>query len=130
MNKYEFGRILESKRNELGKTIKDMAHIVGISDQQLSKYEKGNVEKPGVDVIEKLAKVCKMPFKQAFNVFYPDETENNKFDERLDNLITLIQSDKMLKGFAARHLSKYEIPAEVKVVIIRMYEKITGKKLL
>lgn len=134
MNRYEFGKYLRAKRKEMGKTLKEMAATADISVDHLRRFEKGGIERPGTSALQKLAEAYKIPLRQVSDVFYKDDARDKQLTEKLDNILRSIQDDKVFKakGSAIRHtaLSQLEISADVKLLIISLYEQITGKKML
>jgi transcriptional regulator with XRE-family HTH domain len=135
MNRYEFGHHLKNARkHEFRKAMKEMAAVIGISESQLRNYERGTVVKPSQETMAKLARIYKTPYQQVQDIYYPDEIQIGKVQKKLDSALETIHNDKSLiaKGVSPSHIriARSSGSPEVKKLIIKMYELITGNKLL
>ena len=53
----EINRIIKSRRQELGLTLKEVATALGIAESTVSRYESSDIQNMGIDKIEALSKV-------------------------------------------------------------------------
>lgn len=53
----EINKIIKSRRQELGLTLKEVASALGIAESTVSRYESSDIQNMGIDKIEALAKV-------------------------------------------------------------------------
>lgn len=59
------GELLQQRRRQLGRTQRDVAEAVGISEMHLANMEAARVEHPGAHVIEALADALALDAAQA-----------------------------------------------------------------
>lgn len=57
MGNIELGKRIETRRNQLGLTLDDVASQIGVAKSTVQRYEKGNIEKIKMPVIEAIARV-------------------------------------------------------------------------
>ncbi len=134
MERHEFGKYIASIRNKSGLNRPEWAAKIGITDYQLRALEFGLIEKPDIETISKIAAGFNLEENHVNAVYYGIQDEKKlKERARLDNILAAIKKDNKfaLKNYAARSFSeKEDIPQKTKIFIIKMYEKITGNKLL
>ena len=132
MDRHEFGRYLANLRTRLGLSQEEMEQRTGIKKSYINSLEQGVVKQPGSDKINQIVLGYKLKEENVLAVFYGGtDDEAGGEHERLDNLLDRIKKDKNLglQESALRALSE-EMGVETKRLIIKLYEKATGKKLL
>lgn len=74
MGNNSISEIIKSKREELGYSLQSIADFVGVSRQTVFKWEKGYIKNMGIDKLEKLATILKIPPLELLNVKRLNET--------------------------------------------------------
>jgi len=84
LDKSEIGRRLRKYRHDAGLTLERLSEMIGISYQQLQKYENGST-KLGTDLLQELAKALGVPVCALFD---EKPLEDMHFSENELKLIT------------------------------------------
>ncbi|MDR1488436.1 MAG: helix-turn-helix domain-containing protein [Holosporales bacterium] len=115
-NLLSIGKKLKTKRQELKLTQKDLASSVGVTSQQLQKYESGQSKIS----IEMLLNLCR-ELKVNFDYFLPkiqitNLKENEKINETIKNYNEEALEQKLIEKFRA-----IENP-DIKISILKITE--------
>jgi transcriptional regulator with XRE-family HTH domain len=132
MDRHEFGRYLASLRSQLGLSQEEMEQRTGIKKSYINSLEQGVVKQPGPDKINQIVLGYKLKEEEVLAVFYGSrEDDAGQEHDLLDAILDQIKKDKNLglKEFALRAFSE-DMGMEAKKFIIKLYEKVTGKKFL
>lgn len=124
MNRIELGSFLKQQRNNLGKSLKEMAALVGCSFPYLSDIEAGGIAKPSYDKLVPIAKHYKVKLNLLLEVFYETEEPDREVEQALGKIFEdpAFTAGTRKKAFAEK-MGKY-----TKKLLIELYEKCAGKK--
>lgn len=123
MNREELGKKLKEQRKKLGvKNLHEMAERSGLHHITLNRLETGSIPHPEMGTLLKIAKAYAIDFDELLAVFTP----SGRTDDVLAKFMKIIQSDARFAHIAKR-AQKESIPHETKLLMIRMYEELTGK---
>jgi transcriptional regulator with XRE-family HTH domain len=130
MTRHELGLFLKERRTAKRILLKDIAKVLGHTASNYAlDIENGAIRHPRHSTMKKISAAYKIPLHILQDVFYPpaeikeaEATANKALNELLKEKIFDVPSIRPLRSFA--------LPHEVKLAIIAMAEKITGKKYL
>jgi transcriptional regulator with XRE-family HTH domain len=125
----KFGKYLERLRREHGLSIRDAARNAKISDSYLGLLERGKrTNIPGSRVLVALARIYSVDAGEMLmeaGAFF--EADNLSEDEMIDQAFRQVLTHPDFRHYAKQ---SGEVPTETKLLVIDLYEKLTGESLL
>ena len=128
----ELGKYLKRLRLEKDLTLIDVQKKTGISTGYLSEIERGNRVSPHPTILRKLAEVYGVGDKEVMEVAGYLAREGMKIfsqKEEIEWAFNAALMDPEFGRFINRGRAKF-MPVEMKIELIRYYEKMTKKRLL
>ena len=128
----DFGQYLRELRDAQKLSLRDAAAKTGVSVSYIVQAEHGRRKPPGPDVIKKLAAAYNVPVKElmkaAGHLDDPKDAEPDSFHEQeVDRAFQFAITDPR---FRLGTRIKGPVTTDVKLFVIEMYEKSTGRILL
>jgi transcriptional regulator with XRE-family HTH domain len=127
----QLGEVLRKLRKERGLSLRDVQDRVGISNSYLSQVERGSREPPSPKFLRRLSEAYGVSTEILLRAAgYLDDSRPEQSE--LDWAFDCVQADEK---FSHGHrlsgsTSAKDLPDDVKLMIVRMYEEITNRKLL
>lgn len=130
MTRHELGQYLKDQRIAKGVSLKDIAKALGHTASNYAlDIENGGIRHPRYSTLKKISAAYKVPFHILQEVFYPS-AETKEAEASVNKAIDEILEEKIFDVPTIRPLRSFTLPHEVKLAIIAMAEKITGKNYL
>ena len=124
-----FGHYLRRLRQQRGMSIRKAAKAAQISNAYLSLLETGKRNTiPGVRILSSLARVYQVELEEMLmeaGAFFEDD--NLSEDERIDRAFQQVLTHPDFRNYASQ---PGEVPTETKLLVIKLYEKLTKETLL
>jgi len=128
----QLGKYLKRLRLEKNLTLADVQKKTQISTGYLSEIERGNRISPHPTILTKLAEVYGVGDREVMEVAGYLAREGKKIfsqKEEIEWAFSAALMDPEFGRFINRGRARF-MPTEMKIELIRYYEKMTGKKLL
>ncbi len=128
----QLGKYLKRLRKEKNLTLIDVQKKTRISTGYLSEIERGNRASPHPTILKKLAGIYGVSDKEIMEVAGYLAREGKKIFTQQEEIAWAFSAalmDPEFGRFINRGRARF-MPSEMKVELIRYYEKMTGKKLL
>jgi len=128
MNRIELGELLKNKRRETGRTLRQLAELIGVSVNYLSAIEKGGIRCPGKERLADIAKHYGVDLAEINRVFYPSNehlAEVAKVDQEFANAL---QESVFFDEFR-KLILKEKIGVETKKLIVELVNRIKNPQL-
>lgn len=128
MNRIELGELLNNKRRETGRTLRELAELLNVSVNYLSSIEKGGIRCPGKERLTDIAKHYGVDLAEINRVFYPSNeflAEAAKVDQEFANVL----QDSVFFDECRKRIMKEKIGVETKKMIIELVNRLKNPQL-
>jgi len=127
---FPFGDFLKKLRARKGVSLKKVEEATGISNAYLSQLETGERRRfPKPDRLIALARYYNVSIKELLEKagYYEEWDIQETKEQQIEKAFSHVLSDPAFK-FGTRLKGEYDL--DIKLFILEMYEKLTGKKLV
>jgi transcriptional regulator with XRE-family HTH domain len=125
----EFGAFLKRLRDDAGKSLREAATEIGISDSYLYQMERGERGAPKLEVMRNMASAYGVSLDSIMAKAKLTEPEEiDLYHDQLERAFEYVRKDKRFKF--GTHMNSQELTPEAKRFIVEMYQKFTGTVLL
>ena len=120
------GLLIKARRKILKKTQKELASQIGVSFQQLQKYENGK-NKVSADRLDKISKALDIHIIYFFNNFTESKDEVFDYQEEQTNATTNTLNNK-LNDFSIDDTDKFSELTSEEILLLENFNKIKGSE--
>lgn len=124
-----FGEYMKSLRLKVRMSLREVERESGVSNAYIAQIERGDRPPPSAEILKKLAPVYNVPVRDLLKAagYWDEDKPSLTEEEEVEMAFQFVMNDPRYRS--GTRLSG-PLPTEVKMFIVEMYEKATGKKLL
>lgn len=124
-----FGEYMKSLRLKVRMSLREVERESGVSNAYIAQIERGDRPPPSAEILKKLAPVYNVPVRDLLKAagYWDEDKPSLTEEEEVEMAFQFVMNDPRYRS--GTRLSG-PLTKEVKMFIVEMYEKATGKKLL
>jgi transcriptional regulator with XRE-family HTH domain len=125
----EFGAYLKRLRDDAGKSLREAATEIGISDSYLYQIERGERGAPKLEIMRDMARAYGVSLDAIMTKAKLTEPEEiDLYHDQLERAFEYVRKDPRFKF--GTHMNTKEMTDDAKRFVVEMFQELTGLRLL